>query len=245
MDPSQVEKAAAALLKHIQLAKKKKKELIESNDVISLIVGLRNFPQKKRKAYRIYIPHSLYAEDSEICLITKDPQREYKDKLDKECPGLDSPVKKVIGISKLRDKYKPHEAKRNLCSTYDLFLADERIIPLLPQLLGKAFFNKKKQPVPVDISKGSILPQIKKARDSTFLHLGAGPCSAVKVARTEFTVKQVVENIMTAVEGILAQVPKKWKGIQSLHIKTHDSVALPIYAYLPEPTKIASEKTDE
>ena len=42
----------------------------------------------------------------------------------------------VVGMSKLRTKYESHEAKRALCAAYDLFLADERIIPVLPKLLG-------------------------------------------------------------------------------------------------------------
>ena len=45
-------------------------------------------------------------------------------------------VAKVIGLSKLRSKYESHEAKRNLCAQYDMFLADDRIIPLLPKLIG-------------------------------------------------------------------------------------------------------------
>ena len=34
-------------------------------------------------------------------------------------------VAKVIGISKLRTKYESHEAKRQLCKMYDIFLAGE------------------------------------------------------------------------------------------------------------------------
>jgi len=49
-----------------------------------------------------------------------------------------------MGVSKLRQKYKPYEAKRQLCFSYDFFLADERVLPLLPPLLGKVFFDKKK-----------------------------------------------------------------------------------------------------
>ena len=45
-------------------------------------------------------------------------------------------VAKVIGLSKLKSKYESHEAKRNLCAQYDMFLADDRIIPLLPKLIG-------------------------------------------------------------------------------------------------------------
>ncbi len=46
-------------------------------------------------------------------------------------------VAKVIGLSKLKSKYESHEAKRNLCAQYDLFIADDRIIPSLPKLIGK------------------------------------------------------------------------------------------------------------
>jgi ribosome biogenesis protein UTP30 len=47
-------------------------------------------------------------------------------------------------VSKLKARYKPFEAKRQLCASYDLFLADERVLPLLPPILGKTFFMKKK-----------------------------------------------------------------------------------------------------
>lgn len=46
-------------------------------------------------------------------------------------------VAKVVGLSKLRRKYEAHEAKRQLCSQFDLFLADDRILPSLPKLIGK------------------------------------------------------------------------------------------------------------
>lgn len=45
-------------------------------------------------------------------------------------------VSKVVGLSKLRTKYESAEAKRALCAAYDLFLADERVLPSLPKLLG-------------------------------------------------------------------------------------------------------------
>ena len=36
-----------------------------------------------------------------------------------------------------RSKYESFEAKRKLCGSYDLFLADERILVHLPKLLGE------------------------------------------------------------------------------------------------------------
>lgn len=49
-----------------------------------------------------------------------------------------SRVAKVVGLSKLKTKYESHESKRQLCAAYDLFVADERIIPSLPKLLGES-----------------------------------------------------------------------------------------------------------
>lgn len=46
----------------------------------------------------------------------------------------------MVGLSKLRTKYESHEAKRQLCNSYDLFAADERVLPSLPKLLGAAMW---------------------------------------------------------------------------------------------------------
>ena len=76
-----------------------------------------------------------------ICLITKDPQREYKDLLESHKIKF---ISRVVGVEKLKGKFKPFEARRMLMKENDLFLADERVVPLLPGLLGKAFFKAKK-----------------------------------------------------------------------------------------------------
>lgn len=76
-----------------------------------------------------------------VCLITKDPQREYKDLLVAQNINF---ISRVVGLEKLKGKFKPFEARRMLLNENGLFLADERVIPLLPKLLGKNFFNAKK-----------------------------------------------------------------------------------------------------
>lgn len=50
----------------------------------------------------------------------------------------------VIPLKALKLEYKPFEAKRNLSNEFDLFLADSRIIRLLPSLLGKSFYGRKR-----------------------------------------------------------------------------------------------------
>jgi ribosome biogenesis protein UTP30 len=76
-----------------------------------------------------------------ICLITKDPQREYKDLLETHKIKFFS---RVVGITKLKGKFRPFEARRVLLKENGMFLADERVIHLLPGLLGVTFFKAKK-----------------------------------------------------------------------------------------------------
>jgi len=43
-----------------------------------------------------------------------------------------------------------------------------------------------------------------------------------------------VENVVSAVSEIAKIVPRGWNNIQSLNLKTTDSISLPIYTSLPE-----------
>lgn len=138
-------------------------------------------------------------------------------------------VSKVIGLSKLKTKYESFEAKRQLCNSYDLFVADERILPSLPKLLGKSFFKKKKQPVPVNLKGKNWSGQIKKACEATYLFLSGGSSLSIRVARASQGEDDCVENVMAALGEAANKLPGKFKGIKALYLKTSESVALPIY----------------
>ncbi|CAG8755953.1 3033_t:CDS:2, partial [Acaulospora colombiana] len=100
--------------------------LADQVQFVWLIVSTHNFMGKNNdKPVIIPIKHPLYDSSTEICLFTKDPQREFKELV--ATKGVKQ-IKKVIGLSKLRKKYEPYEAKRKLCDSYDLFLADNRIL---------------------------------------------------------------------------------------------------------------------
>lgn len=138
-------------------------------------------------------------------------------------------VAKVIGVSKLKTKYESFESKRQLCNSYDLFVADDRILPSLPKLLGKTFFKKKKQPVPVKLTGKDWAAQIRKACEATYLHLSGGSSLNIRVARSSQEEDECVENVMAVLEQAAEKLPGKWKGIKSLYLRTAESVALPVY----------------
>ena len=68
-------------------------------------------------------------------------------------------------------------------------VADARVLPILPKLLGKAFFKKKRQPVAVDLTKKDWPAQIRKAASATYMHMGAGTCLSVKVGKSSQSLK--------------------------------------------------------
>ena len=105
------------------------------------------------------LPHSLHASPSaRVCLITADPQRTVKDIVSDPSfpPALTQRISRVIGLSKLKARYKSYESRRQLLAEHDVFLADDRIITFLPKLLGKIFYKGgSKRPVPVNLTVGA------------------------------------------------------------------------------------------
>ena len=154
-----VVRAAKSLIKYIGERKVAAKDLFdEDEEMLHLQIVLKRIPlgNRKHNPIRLPLPHPIYnTETTEICMFVKDLQGEGHKAAKKRIAMLDkhAGVSKVIGVSKLRTKYESFEAKRALCKAYDLFVADDRVIPSLPKLIGKDFFKKKKQPVPVDLTR--------------------------------------------------------------------------------------------
>ncbi|KAL4905182.1 hypothetical protein BDW74DRAFT_167899 [Aspergillus multicolor] len=177
LDKSQVSRASSALLKHIKSKQSEreatatKKTLIGDNDSDSeaedtpmhneavwlVLTTKKHVVDKNRlKPGKISIPHSLNASQAlSICLITADPQRSVKNIVsDPSFPEhLSSRIDKVIGYSKLKDRYKSFESRRQLLSEHDVFLADDRIVMRLVNTLGKVFYKSAKRPIPVSLAQ--------------------------------------------------------------------------------------------
>lgn len=61
--------------------------------------------------------------------------------------------------------------------------------------------------------------------------------SSVPIGRVSFPAEHVVENICGAMKGVASKIPRGWSNIQSVHIKSTDSIALPVYNSLPPEPK--------
>ncbi|GAX75349.1 hypothetical protein CEUSTIGMA_g2793.t1 [Chlamydomonas eustigma] len=236
---AQVQKAAASLLKFLGDRRSKANDLFDDDEIINITIALKKMPlqSRKDKPIPLQLPHPLNSpEGAEICLFVKDHQGEgHKEgKLLLQQFEKNGGVTKVIGISKLKTKYESHEAKRQLCKLYDIFLADERILPSLPKLIGKSFFKKKKQPIPIRITGKDLPSQVKRACSCTYMFKNSGTCINIKVALSTFDQQQVAQNIHAVLAQAVDHIPKKWSNIRGVFIKSADSVALPLFQSLPE-----------
>ncbi|KAK9249105.1 ribosomal protein L1p/L10e family-domain-containing protein [Lipomyces tetrasporus] len=296
----QTKKALTALIKHVETkseeeaaaaaesnnpSKKRKLNLLsddpsdpkesEKKSLYLIISAKKYFSDKPlMKPRRITVPHPIHNPDTtSICLITKDPQRLYKDILlvDENSPVKDS-IERIVGISKLKSKFKTFEAKRRLRDDHDLFLADDRVVTMMPELLGKPFISTKKMPIPIHIlnpaaaaametaakvaqasaskkRKVNISPEDELAREraavsakrvnaeitrtlnSAMVFVPAANSTSVKIGFSTFSVDDLAENVAAIVDGMVSKniVKGGWDGIRSLHLKTKDSISLPIY----------------
>ena len=242
-----VSKAVESLMKWENSRKQSREKslLLEDDSLIYLVVSLKKTsPDHNRvNPIQIPIPNPIFDLDhGELCLFIDDRKGKLKQKETKLRIAEEGiPISKVIPLSKLRTDYKEYEAKRKLCGSYDLFLADKSVIPALPKLLGKSFFKKKKHPIPVDLlRKKDWKKQVQNACQSTFLYLKGGTCCVVKVGKLSQSKEEVCENVIHVIDAVSSHVPKKWKNIRSLYLKTLDSVPLPLHQALPDlPRKIS------
>ena len=228
-----VQKGVRALLKfHGNQQARKKGNLPGRSAIISVQLGLRKVPEHSTACpKRIPIPHPLRdGAACSMCLFVKeDAKKTIKQALAQApIPGLD----KIVGLGKLRTHYARFSERRKLCAAHDVFLCDDRILPLMPAALGKEFFERKKLPVPVKVTHQNFARAVVAARDSTYLQLGSGPCVSVRIGTTAMGQAKCVENIMAAIETIVGHIPQKWRNVQAVHIKTPDSLALPLFQFL-------------
>jgi ribosome biogenesis protein UTP30 len=245
---TQTLKAARALLKHISAEststdKPSKPSLLDNPEdpsdsavPIWMVLTTKKYitDSRKLKPTRIELPSPLQTPaNTTVCLIVKDPQRHYKDLV--ATAGLQDVVTKVVGVGKLQKKFKAFEARRQLMDSHDIFVADDRIITMLPSVLGSTFLRKtSKIPLPVALnsseSPASFKSKIEKTIRSTYVHLSPAATTSVRVALSSMTAEQVVDNVAKVMDGMTAKtIPGGWRNVKSLYIKSPTSASLPIY----------------
>uniref|UniRef100_A0A4X2KR58 Ribosomal L1 domain-containing protein 1 n=1 Tax=Vombatus ursinus TaxID=29139 RepID=A0A4X2KR58_VOMUR len=231
----QIKKATEALLGYRKNKHNANTLLLNENENVFLMVTLWKIPPNG-KEIKIPLPHGIRPDTKEVCLFTKDEsnltseqtENFYKQLLKKN--GITN-ITEVIPYTRLKHEYKPYEAKRRLLSSFDLFLADERIRRLLPSHIGKHFYRRKKVPLSVDLTTKNLSEHINKIVQGTSLTVtNHGCCNTARVGHTGMPVDHLVENIVAAVDVLSEKLPEKWESVKILHLKTEKSLSLPVFS---------------
>ncbi|EST07574.1 Ribosomal protein L1/ribosomal biogenesis protein [Kalmanozyma brasiliensis GHG001] len=186
-------------------------------------------PTSHVKPVRINLPHALHTPgEVSVCLLVKDPQREYKDLLVAQKIKC---ISRVVGVTKLKGKFKPFDARRALVQEHDMFLADSRIVPTLPNLCGKVFFDAKKNPLTVNLTKPSRLEEeLEGAIKATTFTQNKGSCTTIKIGyMAKHTPEELTENLLAAMPAVLSRVKGGWENVHNVDVKTGNSAALPVW----------------
>uniref|UniRef100_A0A8C9Q3Q8 Ribosomal L1 domain-containing protein 1 n=1 Tax=Spermophilus dauricus TaxID=99837 RepID=A0A8C9Q3Q8_SPEDA len=198
------------------------------------MVVLWKIPEKELRI-RLSLPHGIRSDLSEVCLFTKDEhpsveetERFYRKLLNKH--GIKT-ISRIIPFKALKTEYKAYEAKLRLLSSFDFFLADDRIRRLLPSHIGKHFYRRKKVPVPVNLLAKNLSKEINSSVGGTVLNISkSGSCSTVRIGHTGMQIQHIVENIITVTKTLSEKLPEKWESVKLLFVKTERSVSLPIFS---------------
>lgn len=158
----------------------------------------------------------------------------------------------MIGIDKLKKKWKSFESRRQLLAEYDVFMVDDRVIKTAADALGKTFYGtKSKRPIPIRLTAGAyvdksnkdqkkqenvvgtpqgVAKEIESALRATYVSMSASANTSIKVGKLSMTPQQLKENVEVAVTKLVDKhIEHKWRNVRGLYIKGPTTKALPIW----------------
>ncbi|KAF8563014.1 hypothetical protein P879_11545 [Paragonimus westermani] len=208
---------------------------------VSILVVSKIVPCKK--FFRVHLLHR--TKEVSICLIVKDVDKKdfnksgdaWKLRWKSDALKVDSALSSIpcptfLPLRELKLSYQPFAAKERLSATFDVFLADRRIVHHLPGNLGKAFYgrNRGKIPIPIRLTNCNIVEAVNtEVNYAIFQVRGNGTSDSLPVGNMELPMEHLKENILSACESICSE----WPGggldnIRSIYIQC-PSGNLPIY----------------
>lgn len=167
--------------------------------------------------------------------------------------ALRTKIGRVIGVDKLKKKWKSFESKRQLLAEYDIFMVDDRVVKIVADALGKTFYSSKsKRPIPIKLTAGAwidkgkkedkkkqenvvgtaqgVAKEIENALSATYVSMSASANTSIKVGKLSMTPQQLKANIEAVVSTLVEKhIEHKWRNVRSLHIKGPTTKALPIW----------------
>jgi large subunit ribosomal protein L10Ae len=124
-----------------------------------------------------------------------------------------------MSVDDLKRLNKDKRKKRNLEHRYDVFLASETIIRLIPRLLGPGLGRAGKFPMLLTHNE-TILDKTQQIKSTLRVQLKKQSIINVAIGHVNMTVEQLLGNLNMSINFIVGLLRKKWQNIEKLYIKS-------------------------
>lgn len=199
------------LLQAIEEAKSKsqKRNFIQS---IELIINLKDIDPKKpenRIQEIIELPHSP-GKENKICIIASG---EIALKARKAGANL------VIERWELEALAGDKKRRKDLARTYDFFIAEAPLMPLVGRVLGATLGPGGKMPAPVPPT-ADIKQHIERHRKTVLVRMRGQPVLQCRVGTEKMSNKEIAENVQATIKRIEGKLKRGAQNVRSIYLKS-------------------------
>jgi len=189
--------------------KSEKKNFVQS---IELVINLQDIDPKKPEGKiqeLVDLPYPT-GKGGKICVVASGEMA-----LKARRAGADLVIERGDLEALTGDKKK----QKKLADTYDFFIAEAPLMPLVGKSLGATLGPKGKMPTPVPPT-ANIADQIEKHRKMVFVRLRGQPVLQCRIGNESMSNEEIVENVQAVMRRIEGKLKRGIKNIRSIHLKT-------------------------
>ncbi|MEM3469225.1 MAG: 50S ribosomal protein L1, partial [Thermoproteota archaeon] len=186
-----------ALRKAVSPEYNRPRKFPQSVEMVVCLTGVDLSKPDQRFTELVELPHSPYRTPPKICVFTDGS-------LTTEAKNLGLDILSRDALNSMAGKKKNC---RKIAQTYDFFIAEAPLMPLVGRVLGQFLGPKNKMPTPVPPAS-SITPIVERLRRSVRLVLKTSLAVSCKIGHEEMPVQQLLENagaVLSAVERRLTR----------------------------------------
>lgn len=182
------------------------------NQSVELIINLRDIDMKKPEARiqeTVELPHTS-SKKPKACIIATGELA-----LKAKKAGADL----VIGNSELESLATDKKRQKQIANSYDIFIAEAPLMPLVGRTLGSILGPRGKMPKPVPPT-ADIKTQITKWSKMVNIRLRSQPVLQCAVGTEDMKNEEVVENVIAVIRRIEGKLKRGLKNVKSIYLKT-------------------------
>jgi large subunit ribosomal protein L1 len=192
-----------------ELKKEPKRNFTQSYD---LIINLKNLVIKQNPIDFFVTLHNNKGKKIKVAAFVN---QQLADQADKFC---DLTISESAFV-----KYKDTKAMKKLADEYDYFIAQAPLMAKVAATFGKVLGTKGKMPNPklgcVVPPNANLEPLVKKLNTTVRLVAKKGTNLQCIVGKEDQSDEEIVDNVMTAYQAVLKQVPNETQNIKNILLK--------------------------